>query len=348
MTDARRSISVASAWAWIRSGVGYHLDNFGRWLVVRSPKIGEIYASWWTPGPQVLGPWPGWGFADEYYVERRWSTCRRGALWEAARDHDVEVRLSVPWLGGTSVEVTLGNDNSLCLYVCGSFEPNEFAFLDRLLKPGMVFVDVGANDGYYTLFAAKRVGASGRVVAVEPSSRERGHLERNLARNGIANVQIVPAALGAAAGHADLHLAHGAHTGHNTLGSFAHDDVVPARIERVPLETLDAVVSRHALAQVDVVKIDVEGGEANVIAGARKLLTSLRPVLMMELNGSALEAQGSSEASLLAMLQGDLGYEILAFSSKSGLVERHSNGAPLSANFVAVPRERLESVIQAR
>ena len=52
------------------------------------------------------------------------------------------------WHGGTTVDVTLGNDNSLCLYVCGSFEPNEFAFVDRVLKPGMVFIDVGANDGY--------------------------------------------------------------------------------------------------------------------------------------------------------------------------------------------------------
>ena len=82
----------------------------------------------------------------------------------------------------------------------------------------MVFVDVGANDGYYTLFAARRVGPSGRVVAAEPSSRERAHLQRNLGRNGLDNVSVVPAAIGAAAGLADLHLAHGVHAGHNTLG----------------------------------------------------------------------------------------------------------------------------------
>jgi len=344
MTAARRSISVASAWAWICSGVGYHLDNFGRWLIVRAPGLGAAYAAWWAPAAPKLGPRPGWGFAEEYYEQRQWLACRRGALWEAARDNNLVVPLSVPWLAGTTVDVTLGNDNSLCLYVCGSFEPNEFNFLDRLLKPGMVFVDVGANDGYYTLFASRRVGPGGRVVSVEPSSRERGHLERNIARNGIANVEIVPAALGASAGHADLHLAHGVHTGHNTLGRFAHDDVVPAKVERVPLETLDAVVTRLALPRVDVVKIDVEGGEANVIAGARALLAAMRPVLMMEVSDSALRAQGSSEAALLEVLRGELGYEVLVFSESSGLVERQGASTPLSANVIAAPTERLAEI----
>ena len=178
-------------------------------------------------------------FAQEYYEQRRWLACRRGALVggrprEGSRGADSPVR----WHGSTTVDLTLGNDNSLCLYVCGSFEPNEFAFLDRVLRPGMVFVDVGANDGYYTLFAARRVGPSGRVVAAEPSSRERAHLQRNLGRNGLDNVSVVPAAIGAAAGLADLHLAHGVHAGHNTLGSFAHDDVVRAspgaRAHRAP------------------------------------------------------------------------------------------------------------------
>lgn len=330
------------------SGVGYHLDNFGRWLIVHAPPIGAAYAALWTPGPPKLGPRPGWGFAEEFYDQRQWLACRRGALWEAARDNNVEVPLTVKWLAGTTVEVTLANDNSLCLYVCGSFEPNEFNFLDRILKPGMVFVDVGANDGYYTLFAAQRVGPEGRVVSVEPSSRERGHLERNLARNDIDNVTIVPAALGAAEGHADLRLAHGVHTGHNTLGSFAHDDVVPARVERVPLETLDTMVARLGLTHVDVVKIDVEGGEANVIAGARGVLTKMRPVLMMEMSDGALRAQGSSEAELLGFLWRENGYEVLVFSARSGLAERRAEGTRLSANVIALPQERVSDVLRAQ
>ncbi len=340
MTTARRSIKVASAWERVCSGVGYHLDNLGRWLIVRAPTVGAAYAAILAPGAPRLGPRPGWRFAEEYYDQRRWLACRRGALWEAAREKDLAVPLTVRWHAGTMVDVTLGNDNSLCLYVCGSFEPNEFAFVDRVLKPGMVFVDVGANDGYYTLFAARRVGPTGRVVSIEPSSRERAHLQRNLGRNGLDNVQVVAAALGARQGVADLHLAHGVHAGHNTLGEFAHDDVVRASSERVSLETLDTVVARHGLAQVDMVKIDVEGGEAGVIAGAREVLSKMRPVMLMELNDRALHAQGESAAGVLQTLKAEFDYDILSFSPVLGRPERAVEGVPLSANIVAVPREK--------
>lgn len=341
MTTARRPLSVAGAWERVCSGIGYHLDNMGRWLIVRAPAIGAAYAGILAPGAPRLEPRPGWRFAEEYYDQRRWLACRRGALWEAAREKELAVPLTVRWHGGTMVDVTLGNDNSLCLYVCGSFEPNEFAFVDRVLKPGMTFIDVGANDGYYSLFAARRVGPTGKVVAIEPSSRERAHLQRNLGRNGLDNVQVVAAALGAEPGVVDLHLAHGVHAGHNTLGDFAHDDVVRASSERVPLETLDAVVARHSLTQVDMVKIDVEGGEAGVIAGARKVLNEMRPILLMELNDRALRAQGQSAEALLRTLREDVGYEVLSFSLVMGRPERAIEGLPLSANIVAMPKDRI-------
>lgn len=347
MTTARRPLSVAGAWERVCSGIGYHLDNMGRWLIVRAPAIGAAYAGILAPGAPRLEPRPGWRFAEEYYDQRRWLACRRGALWEAAREKELAVPLTVRWHGGTMVDVTLGNDNSLCLYVCGSFEPNEFAFVDRVLKPGMTFIDVGANDGYYSLFAARRVGPTGKVVAIEPSSRERAHLQRNLGRNGLDNVQVVAAALGAEPGVVDLHLAHGVHAGHNTLGDFAHDDVVRASSERVPLETLDAVVARHSLTQVDMVKIDVEGGEAGVIAGARKVLNEMRPILLMELNDRALRAQGQSAEALLRTLREDVAYQILTFSHATGLLDVTGADIGLSSNVAAVPRERVEDFCHA-
>jgi FkbM family methyltransferase len=347
MTTARRSISTAAAWQRICSGAGYHLDKLGRWLIVNAPSIGSAYAACLAPGVPRLKPRPGWMFAEEYYDQRRWLACRRGALWEAAREKELAVPITVRWHGGTTVDLTLGNDNSLCLYVCGSFEPNEFAFLDKILRPGMVFVDVGANDGYYTLFAARRVGPAGRVVAAEPSSRERAHLQRNLGRNGLDNVAVIPAAIGAISGLADLHLAHGVHAGHNTLGGFAHDDVVRASLERVRIEPLDAVIARLGLARVDFVKIDVEGAEARVIAGAANVLKAMRPTMLIEVNDKALRAQGNCADSLIGTLRAELRYEIFVFSAVTGLLEPRREGEPLSANVVAVPRERTEELVAA-
>jgi FkbM family methyltransferase len=181
-------------------------------------------------------------------------------------------------------------------------------------------------------------------VAAEPSSRERAHLQRNLGRNGLDNVTVVPAAIGAASGLADLHLAHGVHAGHNTLGSFAHDDVVRASLERVPIEPLDAVIARLGLAQVDFVKIDVEGAEARVIAGAAAILNSMRPILLLELNDKALRAQGNCADGLVGTLRGELGYDIFVFSPVTGLLEASSDSDTLSANVVAIPSERVDAV----
>lgn len=334
------SLDVVQPLGWLTSGVGYHLDNLGSWLLENAPVLGIAYASMLKPRPPRLEPRPGWKFAEEYYDKRQWAACRRGALWEAARRKGLIVPLTVPWHAGTSVEVTLGNDNSLCLYVCGSFEPNEFAFLDGVLKPGMVFVDVGANDGYFTLFAAKRVGAAGRVVAVEPSSRERAHLRRNLERNSFTNVSVVPSALGVASGTAELKLAHGLHAGHNTLGGFAHDDVVTATTERVRIETLDAVAKRLSLDRIDVMKIDVEGAEASVVKGALSCIQAWRPVMLMEINEKALRDQGESANGLLELLTAQLGYGVHIFTEAGERLEKWKPGVPISSNVAAIPLER--------
>jgi FkbM family methyltransferase len=344
---SRRPPANRGPWGQISSGIGYHLDNLGRWLVANAPAAAGLYAAMLSPGQPQLARKPGWRFAEEYYDQRRWMACRRGALWEAASTHDVSIPLILPWYGSTVVDVVLGNDNSLCLYVCGSFEPNEFAFLDDILKPGMVFVDAGANDGFYTLFAARKVGPAGKVIAVEPSSRERINLRRNVERNGFDNVKIVTDALGATSGEAFLCLAHYKHSGHNTMGRFAHDDVAAARPEHVHVETLDTVLQRLTVPRVDVIKIDVEGAEGNVISGGCDTLKTMQPILLMELSDRALRAQGNSAEELLALLRDSFGYTILSFSSTTGGVELCPEGIPASPNIVAAPAHRVAELLKA-
>jgi FkbM family methyltransferase len=342
--DGPRPIGKANLWGMVASGVGYHLDNFGRWLIGSSPRIGSAYAALLAPAEPHPQTQPSWRFAQEYYEQRRWLACRRGALWEAAARQAITVPVTLRWYYGTVVDVMLGNDNSLCLYVCGSFEPNEFALLDRTLRPGMVFVDVGANDGYYTLFAARRIGAAGRVIAVEPSTRERINLKRNIARNGLVNVTVIPAALGAACGTADLQLAQGVHSGHNTLGRFANDGVKAESVERVTMRTLDEVADEIGLDRIDFMKIDVEGAEAAVILGARRVIEATRPLILLEISDKALRAQGSDARALIDALRRDLGYEIGIFSVKSGRIEILGEGGNLSSNVLAMPRDRVPEI----
>ncbi len=322
--------------SWLAHRLAVRLDRLGPWLLLKAPLLGRLYArALRGPAPR-LGVVPGWRFALEYYVTYPWWTMRRGALWRYALENQLDVPVVVPWLAGTRVRVTLGNDMSLCLYVCGAFEPNEFAFLDRVLLPGMTVVDVGANEGLYTLFAARRVGPAGRVIAVEPSSRERTLLEANLARNRLRNVTVVPHALADAAGVAELQIAPRQHGGHNTLGQFVYEGDTAVAREKVTVETLDDLVARLGLDRVDMVKIDVEGAELKFLSGGRTLLSQQRPTLLIEANEEALKRQSASTHALVYLLQ-SLDYQIHVFN-ESGTTEPWAPGQALSENIVALVR----------
>lgn len=343
--DADPPKAPDTLWAAVRWRVGYILDGIAWRLLVHAPALARLYAKVIAPKGPPVTPYPGWVFATEYYPELRWMAWRRAALWDCARDRKLVVSLRVPWYDGTKVDVTLGNDQSMCLYVSGSFEPNEFVFLRGMLQPGMVAIDVGANEGLYTLFAAARLGPTGRVVAVEPSSRERATLQRNFEINGLANVMVVGAALGAAPGKANLQIASAEHTGHNTLGSFVYDEVVAEDSEMVTVETLDGLVERLALSRVDFAKIDVEGAETSVLEGGGYVLRRFRPLLLLEANEEALKAQGTSRAALVTMLKSEFRYEVLVFSESTGRVEVLRDGGELSSNIVAAPAEKVGDIL---
>ncbi len=148
--------------------------------------------------------------------------------------------------------------------------------IDAMVGRGDTVVDVGANIGYNAVYAAMRVGRSGRVVAVEPTPDNLRVLERNLAAAGASNVAVVRAAAGRERGPRALYV-----RGETSAVNSLFEQSCYARVTEVlevPVERLDDLVEDAPR----LVKIDVEGAELDVLEGMPRLLGAPRLALVVE------------------------------------------------------------------
>jgi FkbM family methyltransferase len=162
-------------------------------------------------------------------------------------------------------------------FLFGLYDQRELALMRRFLEAGGDMIDVGAHIGMYTVAAAVQLRGRGRVLAFEPNPEARRQLEANLALNACDNVAVLPVAVAAEPGEALLHVPATRDPSFSSLGGgrFAESEPV-----RVPTATLDDEVVSRGLTPA-FVKIDVEGAELDVIAGAEQTLAQ-QPVLLIE------------------------------------------------------------------
>ena len=147
----------------------------------------------------------------------------------------------------------------------------------------MVVLDIGAHHGFYTLLASKIVGLPGKVFAFEPSPRERGALSRHIALNRCRNVTVEALAVGSTNGSGNLFVVQGFQTGCNSLRPPAPD--VPGALSSTEIQVvrLDDWLEKNQIDHIDFIKLDVEGGEIEVLNAAERLfLRRSRPVILVE------------------------------------------------------------------
>jgi FkbM family methyltransferase len=236
-----------------------------------------------------------------------------------------------------NLRIRLYGDSELCrLIYCRNFEMGEREFVNHFLRPGDVFVDVGANIGLFTLIAASRVGPTGKVIAFEPTPETYERLVGNVRLNRLCNVDCVKSALSDHTGELDL--ARSA-DGFDAWNSFAAPTKGQTALrERVGVIEWDCYAKAHRLSgNVTMMKIDVEGWESRVLAGGREMLSrSDSPVLQVEFTDDAAQAAGSSCRALYEFLE-SLGYRMFVYDAdrrslaQNGLRDRYPY-----ANLLAV------------
>lgn len=283
-----------------------------------------------------LAPQAGWYFDVAAEDPSRLVQFRRD-LWQYYKDRAIQRPVTYRWYDGLRVHLFLGNDLSLCMYVGGAFEPNEFALLRKVLRPGMTYVDAGANDGLYSLFASRKVGDHGRVIAIEPSHREYERLLANLSLNKASNVEALKLALGADEGEVTLAIAEEGHEGQNTIGTAVSNPKVATQThEVVPMRTLDTLVEERGLTRVDAVKLDVEGSEVDALEGAKRTIERYRPLLQIEAEEERLASQHRTKTELLGIL-GDHGYDAYIFDAHTGQLRPPVLPTEPEGNLVGAP-----------
>ena len=188
----------------------------------------------------------------------------------------------------------------------GVWDPLLTRFIESTLRPGDVFIDVGAHVGYFTLLASRRVGTTGRVLSIEPNPSTLDQLQQNIERSRLPNVQVEHTACGESREVVRLYL----HTATNSsMASLSTANATGGGAVDVPCTTLDQLCRERGLARVNVVKIDVEGAELSVLRGMKEIMRDSRPIIVIELEPQLLEGFGTPLDSVLNLL-GECDYSL--------------------------------------
>lgn len=221
---------------------------------------------------------------------------------------------------GRGLKFNVGDSHGGCIF--GTHEPEVQNVFAGILRPGMVVYDIGANVGFYSMIAARLVGAGGQVRCFEPLSRNARGILHNASLNGFGHVHVNQIAVGAHDGLVGFSLSSFA-----TFGRFSELGAPDGHTGNtsVPVRSLDSLIS-SGLPSPDFIKLDVEGAETDVLAGASDTVANARPVMLIELHGT-----NAPVASLLETY----GYDVHVLGSRIGILEAHWN-----SHVIAVPRER--------
>ena len=195
----------------------------------------------------------------------------------------------------------------VCLCEDGVYEADMQKTLETYLSAGSTFVDLGANEGYFSVLAAKLCGPSGQVVVIEPQERLLPVIAENFRLNGIENPGVRNVAVSDAPGTATIHLSPDVNTGTSGLSNNSKYKV---STQQVATTTLEQLLDGENTTRVDLMKVDIEGFEYEALLGSPQVFAQHRVrALALELHPSILAARGKDATGITKMLEAN-GYTL--------------------------------------
>lgn len=217
----------------------------------------------------------------------------------------------------------------------GSYEREELAFVQSVLRPGQNVLDIGANIGFFALHMAAAVGGTGCVHAFEPIPENLELLRRSVAENGFEDrIVIEPAGIGERSEERQFVIIDASNTGGTYLAPAGESVAHGHELRRAELVTLDEHPIRRP---VHFIKIDIEGAEPLAFRGGREILSADRPIILSEINPSQLErVAGMSPNQFIAQME-SYGYRCrLLEAARPGRILTGLEGAKI-ASVVFLP-----------
>jgi FkbM family methyltransferase len=220
---------------------------------------------------------------------------------------------------------------------------DESRMLKALFASGHIFVDIGANLGLFSLHAASIGGADSRVYSFEPQPRAAAALRSSAAANALSTIEVVEMVVSASEGNVPFFVPS---TG-SGVGSLSRDHACQAGVAHKEIRqstSLDAFTSSNAFHRLDLIKIDVEGFEADVLEGSRDTFRRFQPIVWFEVNPVALRTSGHVQGDCIQLLR-TYGYNDFfdVATLWSGAPKDVSTDLIALTNVVAVPANRLDS-----
>lgn len=177
-----------------------------------------------------------------------------------------------------------------CIGFGEAFEPEMTALFRRVIQPGDTVVDLGANEGYFTVLAARLAGSGGRVLAIEPQPWLGDIIRANAKLNGCDGVEVASLAVGADNGEAEFFVNVDTNSG---ASGFVTMSPRNARKTTVPVERLESLFDRRQLDVVNFMKVDIEGAEHDAVFGSRAVFVSGRVrAFVLEMHPGPLRKRG--------------------------------------------------------